>query len=47
MMFDLNDPVIREQVERAMANPERVMPSERARLEEMGLVAKQETANER
>jgi hypothetical protein len=38
-MIDPNDPVIRGQVERAMADPTRMLPSERAALERAGFVA--------
>lgn len=39
-MIDFNDPVIRDQVERYIGDPERCMPSERARWEAAGFVAK-------
>jgi len=42
MIAHAMDPERREQIERAMADPERCMPSERAALEAQGFVAKTE-----
>lgn len=41
-MIDFSDPVVRDQVERYIGDPERCMPSERARMEAVGFVAKEE-----